>query len=196
MKRILSIVTLVTVLLIGFQNCGGLAQLPVSLGGNSSIILSISSATSINFPFSWSTDTGNFDKRHMPTAKTAIIDLADSVCFLYEKQLKISNEECLKIVRLDPQFINLFHNLKEPYKSFEELESDSNSNLIDFNRIRGDSCLLYIDSNQIQISVSEADGVTKPEDDFIEGISQVYSVIALSDDCANTIHEATTTEGQ
>lgn len=173
MKRILSILVVISALLIFFQNCGGKGQLPVSLGDSSSIL----STRNINFPFSWSTDTGNFDHENKTTPLTAIRDLADSVCFLYSEQLKISKEECSQIIRLDPQFINLFHNLKVPYESFEKLESDSNNGFIKFDKKSGDACLLYIDSHQIQITNSEPD--------------QIYSVIASSANCSNVVYPFT-----
>lgn len=187
MKRILSIVMLITVLLVGFQNCGGVAQLPVSLGGNSSTLLSTSN---INFPFTWSTDTGNFDHVQKATPRTAIIDLADSVCFLYAGQINISKEECSKIIQMDPSFINLFHNFKKGYESFEQFESDSINELIEFDMARGNACLLYIDSNQIKISNSPNIGFVRPDSDFTTAANQIYAVIASSEDCANSIQEA------
>lgn len=192
MKRILSIVMLISILILGFQNCSGVTQLPVSLGGNS---LSVFSTTNINFPYSWSTDTGNFDNKNRSTPRTAIIDLADNVCFLYSQQLSISKEECSKIIRFEPRFINLFHNLNKPYKSYEELEFDSNNGLIEFNKLRGDACLLYIDSHQIQIKFNETDKLSL-EDSFAESAGQIYSVIASSADCANIIHQTPISEDQ
>ena len=185
MKRIFLIVIASAVLVLGFQNCGGLSQLPVSLGGSQKTFGNLR----VNFPFSWSTDTGNFDKSQKPTAQTAVIDLANNICYLYSPQLQLSGKECVTYLLDDPSFINLFHSMNYFYESFAALKSDSNNNLIGFDKKNGDTCLVYIDAHQIQLNSNAQSGLTKPQDAYEYSFKQIYTVVAASEKCSGVIQD-------
>ena len=189
MKRSLLILIASAVLILGFQNCGGFSQLPLSLGGDSQKPFS---SLRIGFPYTWSTDTGNVDYSERPTAKTAVEDIASSICYLYSAKVELGEKECVSYLLSDRNFINLFHQLSYPYETYQQLSTASDNNIIRFVKISGDECLQYIDSNQIEIIKNDQLASDDIETYYAKSFAQIYDVVASSNSCYKVIQSNST----
>ncbi len=152
MRPIKFLIPIVFILLVCFQNCGltvstNLAGISQSLGVTSG--RTGGSLPGLNFPISWSTDTGNTKSQDVIYENFSI--LAENICALYAPQLQLENADCLNLVLAKIEFYNSVSSLKDKIGNLQELENFINDGLVIFESASAEKCLIDLDSDLVDL---------------------------------------------